>query len=186
MGGTVLQTCLWGVVFDQWYCITNLSLGGWHCITSCIWSVALYYKLYLIGGTELQAVFEWVALYYKPVFGELYLISGTVLQTCLWVGGIVLQVVFGQWHCITSCLWMSGIVLKTVFDQWHCITNLSLGGWHCITSCIWSVALYCKLYLIGGTVLQTCLWVGGIVLKVVFSQWHCNTISGQVCTGGDR
>src|SRR6202022_4918598 len=123
---TVLQAVFgWVALYyklflNWWHCITNLSLGGWHCITSCIWSVALYYK----------PVFGWVALYYK-----LYLVSGTVLQA--------------------------------VFDWWHCITSLSLGGWHCITSCLWMGgillqavfgwgAIYYKLYLISGPLLHAC------------------------------
>ena len=43
----------------------KLSLNGWDYITSRLW----------IGGTVLQAVFGWVAFYYK-----LYLVSGTVIQ----------------------------------------------------------------------------------------------------------
>src|ERR1700747_2953888 len=101
MGGSVLQA-----VFDQW-----------HYITSCLW----------VDGIILQAVFGWVALYYKLFLDGWHCITNLSLglwyfiTSCFWMGDTVLQ----------TCLCVGGIVLQVVFGQWHCITNLSLGGWHC-------------------------------------------------------
>ena len=66
--------------------------------------VALYYKLYLISGTVLQAVFGWVAFYCK-----LYLVSGTVIQAVsgqVCTGGesdcVSVSIIVVVHHCVSD------------------------------------------------------------------------------------